>query len=86
MSVISLCRTGGPSSSSARACFPRHIAPFFAADGYSAVAMSFSGHGDSGKKPRYGRGVWADEVKEVMQDAGLLIPGRPAPVSTRACR
>lgn len=83
--AASAIAAGSPSvvflhGTAAHAQWYQHVAPFFAADGFSAVAMSFSGHGDSGKKPRYGRGVWADEVKEVMQHAGLLIPGRPAPI------
>ena len=56
----------------------QHIAPQFTRDGYEAVALSYSGHGDSGTRPKLGRGWWEKEVIRVCEHAGLLHPNRVA--------
>jgi pimeloyl-ACP methyl ester carboxylesterase len=38
-----------------------HVAPFFAGD-CCVTAMDMSGHGDSGRRPAYSFGHWADEI------------------------
>ena len=56
----------------------QHIAPQLARDGYDVVALSLSGHGDSGTRTKLGRGVWEKEVITVCAHAGLLAPSRAA--------
>ena len=41
--------------SAAHAHWWQHIAPFFVEDGYEALALSFSGFGDSGSREALGR-------------------------------
>jgi pimeloyl-ACP methyl ester carboxylesterase len=49
------------------------LAPFFASQ-YHVVALDLSGHGDSGRRDRYPRRVFADEVMGVIDDAGFAGP------------
>lgn len=63
---------------SAHAHWFHHIAPFFCQDGYEAIAISLSGHGDSQSRKVLGRGVWEKEVIAVCQDANLLLNERAA--------
>lgn len=42
-----------------------HIGPGLAAAGLRVTAMDLSGHGDSGRRGRYGIEMWSDEVLEV---------------------
>lgn len=46
------------------------IAPFWAED-FDVVAMSMSGHGQSGWRDEYSFSQWAQEVMEVGRDAGF---------------
>eukprot|EP00947_MAST-08B_sp_MAST-8B-sp1_P001992 g1992.t1 len=64
---------------SAHAHWYHHIAPHFVEDGYEAVAISFSGHGDSGTRPVLGKGIWAEEVVAVARHLGLFDSRRAAP-------
>lgn len=41
---------------------------------YHVVAVDLSGHGDSGRRDDYERGVWATEVVAVADDAGMDRP------------
>jgi pimeloyl-ACP methyl ester carboxylesterase len=38
---------------------------------YFVIAPDLSGHGDSGRRPRYSMEQWADEVMAVARDAGV---------------
>ncbi len=50
------------------------LAPLLAGD-RDVFALDLSGHGDSGRRDRYPREVWADDVRAVIDDAKL--EGRP---------
>lgn len=52
-----------------------HIAPLLTIGGRRVVAVDLSGHGDSGRQPRYDFDIWANEVIEVAEHAGFH--GRP---------
>jgi pimeloyl-ACP methyl ester carboxylesterase len=41
---------------------------------YQVVALDMSGHGDSGRRDRYPRELWAEEVMAVIEDAGYVDP------------
>lgn len=47
------------------------LAPFLA-ETYDVIALDLSGHGDSGRRDRYPREVWAGDVIGVLDDARLL--------------
>lgn len=49
------------------------LAPLLA-NRYRVVAFDLSGHGDSGTRELYPRRVWADEVRDVIADAGFVAP------------
>jgi len=51
-----------------------HVAARYAAD-YRVAALDLSGHGDSGRRERYGLEGWTDEVMAVADAAG--IQGKP---------
>lgn len=53
------------------------IAPMFSSQ-WHAVAIHLSGHGDSGRRPRYEHELWAEEVMAISDDAGF--PGPPVVV------
>lgn len=46
------------------------LAPMLA-DDYDVIALDLSGHGDSGRRERYPREVWARDVMAVIEHAGL---------------
>jgi pimeloyl-ACP methyl ester carboxylesterase len=46
-----------------------HIAPLLAR-GWRVLAIDLSGHGDSGRRPRYSLDTWAREVLAVVAEAG----------------
>ena len=46
-----------------------HIAPLLAR-GWQVLALDLSGHGDSGRRPRYSLDTWASEVLAVVAEAG----------------
>ena len=46
------------------------LAPLLA-DRYDVIALDLSGHGESGRRERYPREVWAGDVIGVIEDAGL---------------
>ena len=50
-----------------------HIGPQLAGSA-RVVAISLSGHGTSGRRPRYSNDVWADEVAAVIAAEGLTRP------------
>jgi pimeloyl-ACP methyl ester carboxylesterase len=50
-----------------------HIGPQLARSA-RVVAISLSGHGNSGRRPRYSNEVWADEVAAVIAAEGLIHP------------
>lgn len=50
-----------------------HVAATFA-ERYRVAAIDLSGHGDSGRRERYGLEVWADEVVAVAADADMSGP------------
>ncbi len=41
---------------------------------YHVVAPDLSGHGDSGRRDRYPREIWADEVMAIADDVGFVGP------------
>ena len=47
-----------------------HVAPFFSRT-HRVVAPDLSGHGDSGRRPGYDMGVWADEVVAAAEAGGI---------------
>lgn len=54
------------------------VAPFFAAQGRRVAALSWSGMGGSGWRPRYGFDTWAAEALAAADHAGLFAhPARP---------
>lgn len=50
-----------------------HIAPFLAAD-RRVVALDLTGHGDSGRRDKYGLEQWAEEALAVADAAGISGP------------
>jgi pimeloyl-ACP methyl ester carboxylesterase len=50
-----------------------HLAPLLAR-GHRVAALDLSGHGDSGRRQRYGLEAWADEVLAVAEAAGMREP------------
>ena len=50
-----------------------HIAPFLTPS-CGVVAIDLSGHGDSGRRDRYPTSIWATEVVEVAEHAGIAGP------------
>lgn len=56
----------------------QHVAPSICEDGFECVALSMSGHGNSGTRSWYGQGVWSSEVASVAAAAGLLDADRAA--------
>ena len=54
-----------------------HVAARYA-KGYRVAALDLSGHGDSGRRTRYGLEGWTDEVMAVAGDAGM--EGKPVVV------
>jgi pimeloyl-ACP methyl ester carboxylesterase len=50
-----------------------HIAPLLT-NGWRVIAPDLSGHGDSGRRPRYSLDIWASEVLGVVTDAGITSP------------
>lgn len=50
-----------------------HVAPFFAAT-HRVVALDLSGHGDSGRRPSYDMGLWAEEVLAAAAAGGVHGP------------
>lgn len=50
-----------------------HVAPMLAQE-YCVVALDLSGHGDSGRRERYPTELWAREVVEVAEHAGIEGP------------
>jgi pimeloyl-ACP methyl ester carboxylesterase len=50
-----------------------HIAPLLT-NGWRVIAPDLSGHGDSGRRPRYSLDLWAREVLGVVTDAGITSP------------
>ncbi|MGV9861737.1 alpha/beta fold hydrolase [Rhodococcus koreensis] len=53
--------------SAANARWWDHIAPHLS-DGRRVVAVDLSGHGDSGRRPRYCQDVWAEELRTVVRE------------------
>lgn len=51
-----------------------YLGPYFTSE-WHVVALDMSGHGDSGRRPEYSLGMWAEEVMAVSADAGF--PGPP---------
>ena len=61
---------------SAHAHWFHHIGPLFCKSGYDVIALSLSGHGDSGTKEILGRDVWEHEIVAVCKDATLFDENR----------
>jgi len=50
-----------------------HLAPLLAAAGHHHVlAVDLAGHGDSGRRERYGLGTWSADVLAAVDDAGMV--------------
>ena len=56
-----------------------HIAPLVADGGYEVLALSLSGHGESGERDRYDEACWSDDCIGVMKSAGFFDADRDAP-------
>jgi pimeloyl-ACP methyl ester carboxylesterase len=50
-----------------------HIAPLLT-NGWRVIAPDLSGHGDSGRRPRYSLDIWSRELLGVVTDAGITSP------------
>ena len=55
-----------------------HIAPMFASEGFDAIALSLSGHGESGERKTYEEETWSEEIYGVCADAGFFRSERSA--------
>ena len=56
-----------------------HLAPLLVDGGYEVLALSLSGHGESGERERYDEACWSDDCIGAMEDAGFFDANRDAP-------